>query len=151
VLKAATIIFALRQQADLSLLSGNSGVKTSLWDAIQVNPVNMQTSEPWIFAAGDVTTGEATVIEAVAAGQKAAVAIHCWISGEEIADPYRLVKPYRHIKHGTMGEAVEGFARPLEELRPTGERVLDFSEANLTLSERLAICETSRCLKCGMD
>ena len=42
-------------------------------DFIETNPVNGQTSVPWIFAGGDAATGPSSVAEAVGSGERAAV------------------------------------------------------------------------------
>ena len=44
----------------------------------------MQTSIPHVFAAGDAVSGPATVIEAVAAGHKAAAAIQQFLDGADL-------------------------------------------------------------------
>ena len=45
---------------------------------IEVNE-NNQTSLPWVYAGGDITTGSATVISAMGAGRKAASSIHQYL------------------------------------------------------------------------
>ncbi|MCK7469234.1 MAG: hypothetical protein MZU91_14670 [Desulfosudis oleivorans] len=51
------------------------GLKTTARAAIAVDPHTLQTSLPYVFAAGDAVSGPATVIEAVAAGHRAVEAI----------------------------------------------------------------------------
>ena len=51
----------------------------------QVNPVSGQTSEKWIFSGGDAVTGPSSVVEAVAAGERAAVGIDKYLSGKNHA------------------------------------------------------------------
>jgi NAD(P)H-dependent glutamate synthase small subunit len=41
---------------------------------------NYQTSQPWIFAAGDTITGASLVVRAINSGRQAAVAIDKWLS-----------------------------------------------------------------------
>jgi len=161
VLPAQTILFAGVQEPDLDVLNGSPGLRRNAWNLIEVNPASLATSEPGIFAAGDVTTGGATAIEAIAAGQKAAVAIHRYLRGMEQREPYRLVKPRRRVdsaeaeratsQGGAWGEAFENFKRPQEALRPASERAHDFREADVTFSEMLAVCEAKRCLHCDLD
>jgi glutamate synthase (NADPH/NADH) small chain len=43
---------------------------------------NMQSSLPWVFAGGDITTGSATVISAMGAGRKAAQSIHEFLQNQ---------------------------------------------------------------------
>lgn len=46
---------------------------------IWVNPITMETTLPGVFAGGDVTTGPASVIEAVCAGKRAAESIENYL------------------------------------------------------------------------
>ena len=43
---------------------------------------NFQTSQPWIFTAGDAATGASLVVRAIDSGRKAAAAIDKWLRGE---------------------------------------------------------------------
>jgi glutamate synthase (NADPH/NADH) small chain len=40
-----------------------------------------QTSEPWVFAAGDTINGASLVVSAINSGREAAAAIDCWLRG----------------------------------------------------------------------
>ena len=151
VIPAQCIVFAVGQQPDLSVLSGGPDLRRNHWQLLDVDPVSLMTNEPGIFAAGEATTGGATVIEAIAAGQKAAIAIHRYLRGVEQVEPHRLVRPRRRVEFAEAGEVPETFRRPQEALRPSSERASDFREADLTFSEMLAICEAKRCLRCDLD
>ena len=54
-------------------------LKITKWGTIEVNPDNMQSSIPEIFAGGDIVRGGATVILAMGDGRKAAAGIHEYI------------------------------------------------------------------------
>lgn len=151
VFRAQTIMLAGVRQADLSVLSGGPDIERSQWNLLAIDPVSLATSEPGIFAAGEVTTGSATVIEAIAAGQKAAVTVHRFLRGMDQREPYRLVKARRRVEFAEAGEVPENFRRPQEALRPSSERAHDFREADATFSEMLAVCEAKRCLRCDLD
>ncbi len=56
-------------------------LETRNQDFIYVNPVTGQTSEKWIFAGGDAVSGPSSVVEAVAAGERAAVGIDQYLTG----------------------------------------------------------------------
>jgi len=151
VIPAQTVIFAGARQPDLSVLSGGSGLAHGPWNLVSVDPVSSATAEAGVFAAGDATTGGATVIEAIAAGQKAAVGIDRFLRGESHAEPYRLIKPGRRVESADGVEAPENFKRPQEAMRPASERAHDFRECDVTFSEMLAVCEARRCLRCDLD
>ena len=157
VVPAQTILFALGREPQWHRLPACDGghrqdaCATSSWNLVAADPVSLMTSEPGVFAAGDATTGSATVIEAIAAGQKAAVAIHRFLRGTDQAEPRRPVKPRRRVELADEVEVPENFKRPQEALRPASERAHDFRETDLTFSEMLAICEAKRCLRCDAD
>ena len=47
-----------------------------------------ETTLPGVFAAGDAVQGPATVIDAIAQGNKVAIAVHTWLTtGKSRADP----------------------------------------------------------------
>ena len=151
VIAAQTIIFAMGRSAHLSVLSGGPNVQHNGFGLLTVDPCDLATSEEGIFAAGDVTTGGATVIEAIAAGRKAAVAIDRFLRGADRTAPFAPAKPRRRIEMADTGELPETFKRPQEALRPASERAHDFEETDRTFSEMLAICEAKRCLRCDLD
>lgn len=83
-LDADIILMAIGQKADLEFLNGAYEVETERGriKALEGN----RTSVDGIFAGGDVTTGPATVIKAIAAGKETAVAInrHCGLEPLEV-------------------------------------------------------------------
>ena len=54
------------------------------WGNIETDPETGVTNIPRIFAAGDIVTGSATVISAMGAAKKAALAIHYYLTPEAI-------------------------------------------------------------------
>lgn len=74
------VIPAIGQTPDLSLLGENSGIEISKQGTLLVNPDTLATSRVSVFAGGDAVIGPATAIEAIAAGQRAAVAIDKYLN-----------------------------------------------------------------------
>ena len=75
VLDVDTVIVAIGQNPNPLLRRVTPGLKTNADGTISVDE-NLMTSLPGVFAGGDITSGAATVISAMGAGKKAAVAIH---------------------------------------------------------------------------
>jgi len=69
------VIMAIGTQANPLFTKVTPGLKLNEWGYIEVNE-RMQSSLPYLFAGGDIVTGSATVISAMAAGRKAAAAMH---------------------------------------------------------------------------
>jgi glutamate synthase (NADPH/NADH) small chain len=69
------VIMAIGTQANPLFTKVTPGLKLNEWGYIEVNE-KMQSSLPYLFAGGDIVTGSATVISAMAAGRTAAAAMH---------------------------------------------------------------------------
>ena len=55
-------------------------LKTHNWGLIEADPETGATSRPGVFAGGDAATGPATVVAAMVAGRRSAVAIHDFLA-----------------------------------------------------------------------
>ena len=62
---------------------GGAGMETSKWGTIVADDETCATGIPGVFAGGDAVSGPATAIEAVAAGNRAARAIHDYLESKE--------------------------------------------------------------------
>lgn len=118
---------------------------------IKVNEETLQTSVSHIFAGGDVVTGPTSIVNALGQGKRAAFFIDRFLRGEDLyAEAYNRRLPAvdklevlkRQEKYKTLA--------PIErkELSP-GERVNDFHEVELPLTEEEARYSAGRCLDCG--
>ena len=70
-----TAIIAIGQNPNPLFVKSISGLTTGRQGNIIINSITCATNITGVFAGGDITTGAATVIEAMGAGKKAAVAI----------------------------------------------------------------------------
>ena len=84
-LEADSVILALGQEADLSLLEGVEGIEVDD-GVVQVGP-NMKTGHPGVFAGGDMVPAERTVTVGVGHGKKAARNIDGWLRGQSYDPP----------------------------------------------------------------
>ncbi len=106
-----------------------------------------RTTLPGLYAAGDAVTGPSTVVHAMASGVQAAATIHSdlnAINTQEIATrpPQKDFKPIPpNIPCQRRREMPE---------RQPAERVLNFHEVALGLSEQQVVAEAGRCLQCGV-
>lgn len=151
VLPCDAVIPAIGQKIDTSSLIRQSDLKTSSRNTIVVNPRTMQTNIPHVFAGGDVVTGPATVIEAVAAAHKAVAAIHRYLTDKDLnhyADTMsakeQLGRDWLEIPKKTLKQ-VRVYPQHLE----TCKSVVCFDEVDLGFSESQAQQEARRCLNCG--
>lgn len=71
-----TVIVAIGQKPNPLAVLGEPRIKVTKHGTIVVNPETYETTMKGVFAAGDIVTGNATVISAMGAAKKAAQAIH---------------------------------------------------------------------------
>ncbi len=80
-LPASAILVAIGEEPDPSILPEGAGIEVSGWAGIVADPRTLATGRAGIFAGGDVVSGPRTIIEAVAAGRRAAASIHGYLAG----------------------------------------------------------------------
>lgn len=149
------MIYAIRQEPDLSFLKGNKKIQISKWNTIVTNSAIFATDEEGVFAGGDVVTGPATVTEAMGAGKIAAQSIHKYLRGKPIEREYKVTKPAVYVEPLELSDAET--EELLESKRPkmpslsVSERARNFKEVHLGFSEEEAIIEAKRCLRCELE
>lgn len=74
-----TVIFAIGVSANPSVPSCTPALECDRWGDVIVNPDSLETSIPHVWAAGDLTGGEGTVIAAAGEGKQAARNIHSYL------------------------------------------------------------------------
>ncbi|MFC2029949.1 FAD-dependent oxidoreductase [Chloroflexota bacterium] len=82
VMPADTVVIAIGQRPDESFLRCIAGLETAGNGCVMIDPKTAATSEPGIFAAGDILAGadRRTVVLSIAEGKAAAQAIHEYLS-----------------------------------------------------------------------
>ncbi|MCK9223651.1 MAG: NADPH-dependent glutamate synthase [Candidatus Muirbacterium halophilum] len=80
--EADSVVVAIGNSPNPVIQQNLKDLKTTKWGTIEVDE-NNNTSIPGIFAGGDITTGAATVIEAIGAGKKAAMSIVNYIKNNK--------------------------------------------------------------------
>jgi RnfABCDGE-type electron transport complex B subunit len=146
------LVTAIGQGPDVSFVDEGKRVaelKITRWNTIDANAEILQSSIPYIFAAGDAYTGASLVVEAIGGGRRAARAIHLYLSGEELKPvPKSLLK--KHIPE-SLFKSVDGISpckrTPMPEMA-VAERIKSFKEADLVITEADAAYESRRCLNC---
>jgi NADH-quinone oxidoreductase subunit F len=152
-----TVIEAVGQAADTLKLCSD-GVQRTKTGLIVADRRTLLAGEKGIFTAGDCYTGPATVIEAIASGQRAASYIKRFLKGEPLSSTTsgNKSKPagYTHIeipdKPPTEAETKERSRVDFREI-PLREKRNTFNETVLSYSPEEAKTEASRCLRCDLD
>ncbi len=149
VLSADTIIFAIGQSPELNPLLAGTDIKVTKRGTIAVAPETLETSRPGVFAGGDAVTGTAWVIDAIAAGQRAAYYIDRYLKGEVLGKSYIDVPIIASdIKVEIPADLVKAERQEMPTLS-VQERVHSFNEIALGYGEEQAITEAKRCVNCA--
>jgi NADH-quinone oxidoreductase subunit F len=144
IMKADQLIAAVGQTLQPNEIFDGVALKLNDREFIAVNPVNGQASEEWVFAGGDAVSGPSSVIEAIAAGEKAAVGMHAFLAGKgDIL--WRIPRTVDTFFDPDADPVMGG--RPGLKLIPVSRRK-GFAEVETTWSAGVALAETKRCLRC---
>jgi 2-oxoacid:acceptor oxidoreductase delta subunit (pyruvate/2-ketoisovalerate family) len=143
-LAADSVVLALGQDVDLSLLDGVPGLAKKD-GVVQVGP-GMMTGHPGIFAGGDMVPAERTVTVAIGHGKKAARHIDAWLRGETyVPPPKHEPATFERLNTWYYSDAPKSVSPVLDLVR----RQSTFDEVVQGLDEGNAQYEARRCLSCG--
>jgi NADPH-dependent glutamate synthase beta subunit-like oxidoreductase len=143
-LESDSLILALGQDVDLSLLDGAPGLEVKD-GVVQVAP-NMMTGHPGIFAGGDMVPSERTVTVGIGHGKKAARNIDAWLRGTEYKPaPKHEIATFNMLHPWYFSDAHKTVRPVLDIIR----RQSTFEEVVGGLDESNALFEARRCMSCG--
>jgi len=145
ILRADHVLVAIGQTLDMQKITRDVPLEIRNQTFIQANPVTGQTSEKWIFSGGDAVTGPSSVVEAVAAGERAAVGIDLFLTGANHA----VWRETLEVDTAFDPDAEPSDA-PREKLNliPVERRRNNFAEVEQPWCESVAIRQAGRCLRC---
>ncbi len=145
-LPCTTVIAALGQKPERS---GLEGLKQGGKGFVAIDPSTGATNIEGVFAGGDVT-GVESIISAIAEGRKCAVSIDRMLSGDNAVLEYQYIQPsvppenvLRKTAYFTDDEKID------LAVRDGKQRIRDFGPYTRILTEKEAVSEAERCLRCG--
>ena len=145
VIPCDQVIAAIGQRVDLPGLTGNLRLNVQRNGYVATDALHKGTSEAWLFAGGDVSSGPASVIDAVADGEKAAVGIDLYLTGEDHAF-------WREEKKNDTAFDPDAdpvtYEREKQPLIPVERRKCNFDEVEQPWDEATAVRQAKRCLRC---
>ncbi|MBE2262664.1 MAG: NAD(P)-binding protein [Burkholderiaceae bacterium] len=143
-LEADSVVLALGQDVDLSLIAGVPGLAVE-GGVVQVD-AQMMTGHAGIFAGGDMVPAERNVTVAIGHGKKAARNIHAWLKGQAVvALPKSELASFDKLNTWYYSDAPRAVRPMLDIIR----RRSTFEEVQGGLDEGNALFEARRCLSCG--
>jgi NADPH-dependent glutamate synthase beta subunit-like oxidoreductase len=143
-LDADSIVLAIGQNVDLSILEHVPGVKVV--DRVVEVDSRLMTGHAGLFAGGDMVPSERTVAVAVGHGARAARNVDAWLARRDAAEaPGAPVALFESLNPWYYGDAAASVQPTLDALR----RRTTFEEVNGGLDAHHATLEARRCLSCG--
>jgi len=149
-IKADAVVVAIGQKPDPPIVQ-SSQITLTEKRTIAAHPRTLETSLGGVFAGGDAVGGEGTVIEAISAGQKAALSIKRYLEGKSIESS--MEREDEEIFDLPLPEE-EKEIKPKSRILPRSldlrHRISSFDESirGYTLEE--AVEEAGRCLRCDV-
>ncbi len=150
-----TLIIAISEQPDSDSIDpgGLGALKTNKNGTICVDKESLACNIDGVFAGGDAVTGPNTIVDAIAAGKRAAVMIDRYLRGLPLHQPVRPKLPEVYVEPWTLTE--EEAAADTLRCKPSqliiDERIRSFDEVDRTITEPEAQREARRCLRCDLD
>jgi NADPH-dependent glutamate synthase beta subunit-like oxidoreductase len=156
--EADQVILAIGQASetafcrDFCFLDGEGGIAVDK-GLIRIEPDTQATPMRGVFAGGDAANGPATVIEAIAAGRRAAESIDRHLGGDGVIT-CGMGNPECGDGQSYDGARERGFAELKREAIPSlplSERGGGFAEVERAYEEPQALAEVHRCLQCDLE
>jgi 2-oxoacid:acceptor oxidoreductase delta subunit (pyruvate/2-ketoisovalerate family) len=141
---ADTVVLAVGQDADLSILDGVGGVDVRR--GVVTVDSKMMTGRAGVFAAGDAAPGDRTATVAVGQGKLAARHADAYLRGVDFTAPPRVAQAtFDRLNTWYYADAPRQRRSELEAAR----RVSGFEEVVSGLAADSALFEARRCMSCG--
>jgi len=146
------LIGAIGQKVDTAFVNFDKDCSLEKWGTITVNKKTLETSIPGVFAGGDAVTGPLTAISSIAQGKQAALSIMSYLEYGTIRKSEKSFLSSKN-RFGELSERefshIKKLARgKMAELSVT-DRIHNFNEVDLGISEEQSLNECARCLECG--
>ncbi|MBU1740823.1 MAG: FAD-dependent oxidoreductase [Proteobacteria bacterium] len=149
-IEADAVLICIGQLQRLDF-GGVSEIEIGPAGTLDVDPNSLATVVPGVFAGGDVVSGPGYVIEAIAMGRRAALAMDKYVRG----DTSRVIFEIPDVRYGEERRLPPVQFSQASRARmitlAARERVRSFREVELGLSEEQAQEEARRCLRCDME
>jgi heterodisulfide reductase subunit A-like polyferredoxin len=148
-IEAEQIIIAIGQMADKEFMEHINAQTAE--DCFKTDPVTLETSIKGVFAGGDNVSGPASVIDAIAAGKRAAESIEKYLNDEDMISA-RFEDSLKPVPEELLPQTknIDKKLRAIPGELDVKERIKSFDEVESGLTEEAALAEAERCLNCAL-
>lgn len=149
-MKAGLVIYSVGHKPGIADGSEMGKIEISPAGTLRVRGYTQRTSVPDVFAGGDAVTGPASVVEAIAAGKRAAFAMHAYLRDRPFPRkrpprPRVMVEPIRIDYHE------KAFIQRQEiSMADLNQRTTSFDQVESVLDETACQFEAKRCMRCDV-
>ena len=145
IVEADQIIAAIGQRVNTDEVFNGVRLDLTTSKTIAVNHATGQTSVSWVFSGGDASSGPSSVVEAIAAGERAATGIDLFLTGENHA----FWRAERQTQTAFDPDADPApYQRDTMPLISVDRRKNNFDEVELSWTESVTLRQAKRCLRC---
>ncbi len=143
-LAADSLVLALGQDVDLSLIDGVPGLVVQ--DGVVQVDAHMMTGHAGLFAGGDMVPADRNVTVAIGHGKKAARHIDAWLRGKRLGPAGKHeIASFDKLNPWYYSDA----PKTMQPVLDLARRTSSFDEVQGGLDETNALFEARRCLSCG--
>jgi len=148
VIEVDVLVPAIGQAIDLSWLDG-SGIEANRNTTLVANGA-LAATRPGVFAAGDAVSGPATVVQAVAQGNRVAAQVDYYLRTGKV-EKIPVIPGYAVVEQQFNVEDYADAHRPEMPELPIAERRANFNEVELGMDQAAVREECKRCLRCDLE
>ena len=144
------VLLSIGQSVEWGELLKDTKVELNKNGTVKADPLTYQTTEPDIFAGGDVFTGPKFAIDAIAAGKEAAISLHRYVHPGQTLTMGRDRRHYIALDRENVALSEGEFdTAPRQQPGYNAAKAKTFGDARATFTEEQVKQETARCLGCG--
>ncbi len=147
------VVFAVGQGSRLEDVVEGTDVELDERGNMVVDGKLFTSTNPRVFACGEVVTGPGSCIASIATGHEAATSIHRYLSGQSLKKE-RVERPvpiYAKYAKADVRDVEPSRRRVRMPFARPEERATDFRPVELGLTYQEAVAEASRCLRCQSE
>jgi len=148
--EAEHVLVSIGQSIEWGTLLEGSKAELNRNQTIKADPLTWQTTQPDVFAGGDVVTGPKFAIDAIAAGKQAAISIHRFVQPGQSLTIGRSHRVYTSLNRADLIlGGYDHLPRQKAGHLDVAKAKIAFSDLRATFTEEQMKKETQRCLSCG--
>ena len=150
------VILAIGQDNSFPWIEKDAGIEFDKWEVPVVDEKTFQSTRDGVFFVGDAAFGPKNIIWAVEHGHQAAISVHKYCQGEDVADRLPDGQTLETTKMGihewSFSNSFDGSERTMMPHVSLKERFQKLNiEVELGFTAELAAEEVERCLNCDVQ